>query len=170
MTNLAISCLTTSSLPWFMDLTFQVPTQSCSFQHRTLLSPPDTFAAECCFRFCPATSFFLELLVTVHSSPVSYWTPSDLGGSSCSVESFCLFIPFMEFLRQKCWSGLPVPPPGDHLLSELWLFPVHLGQPCMAWLMALLSYTSPFTPTSLWSLRGQNRGYAQNPQLQSARI
>ena len=31
--SLAISCLTTSNLPWFMDLTFQVPMQYCSFQH-----------------------------------------------------------------------------------------------------------------------------------------
>ena len=30
---LAISCLTTSNLPWFMDLTFQVPVQYCSLQH-----------------------------------------------------------------------------------------------------------------------------------------
>ena len=41
--TLAISCLTTSSLPWFMDLTFQVPMQYCSLQHQTLLSPPGTF-------------------------------------------------------------------------------------------------------------------------------
>ena len=31
--TLAISCLTTSNLPWFMDLTFQVPMQYCSLQH-----------------------------------------------------------------------------------------------------------------------------------------
>ena len=35
--TLAISCLTTSDLPWFMDLTFQVPMQYCSLQHGTLL-------------------------------------------------------------------------------------------------------------------------------------
>ena len=28
--TLAISCLTTSNLPWFIDLTFQVPMQYCS--------------------------------------------------------------------------------------------------------------------------------------------
>ena len=33
-----ISCLTTFNLPWFMDLTFQVPMQCCSLQHWTLLS------------------------------------------------------------------------------------------------------------------------------------
>ena len=31
MFTLAIFCLTTSSLPWFMDLTFQVPMQYCFF-------------------------------------------------------------------------------------------------------------------------------------------
>ena len=35
--TLAISCLTTSTLPWFMDLIFQVPMQYCSWQHQTLL-------------------------------------------------------------------------------------------------------------------------------------
>ena len=37
--------------------------------------------------------FFLELLViALHSSPVEYWTPSDLGrGSSSGVISFCFF-------------------------------------------------------------------------------
>ena len=29
--SLVISCLTTSNLPWFMDLTFQVPMQYCSY-------------------------------------------------------------------------------------------------------------------------------------------
>ena len=37
MFTLAISCLTTSNLPQFMDLTFQVPMQYCSLQHWTLL-------------------------------------------------------------------------------------------------------------------------------------
>ena len=34
MFTLAISCLTTSNLPWFMDLTFQVPMKYCSLQHQ----------------------------------------------------------------------------------------------------------------------------------------
>ena len=73
--TLAISCLTMSNLPWFMDLTFQVPMKYYSLQHQTLLAPPDT--AECPFHFGPASSFFLEQLLC--SSPVAYWTPSDLG-------------------------------------------------------------------------------------------
>ena len=41
MFTLAISCLTTSNLPWFMDLTFQVHLQYCCLQScKTLFSPP----------------------------------------------------------------------------------------------------------------------------------
>ena len=72
------------------------------------------------FRFGPATSFCLELLViALNSYPVAYWTPSDLGGSSSSVISFCLFILFMEFSKQEYWSEFPFPPPVDHVFSEL---------------------------------------------------
>ena len=49
MFTLAISYLTTSNLPRFMDLTFQVPMQYCSLQHRTLLLSPVTSTTGCCF-------------------------------------------------------------------------------------------------------------------------
>ena len=76
--NLAISCLPMSGLPWFMDLTFQVHMRYCSSQHWILLSPPDTSTTEHHFRFGPAASFFLELLViALHFSPGAYWTSSD---------------------------------------------------------------------------------------------
>ena len=87
--TLATSCLTTSNLPCFMDLTLQVPRKYCSLQCQTLLSPPDTPTNECCFHFGPAASFFLNLPVTaLCSSPVAYGTPSELGSSSFSVKSF----------------------------------------------------------------------------------
>ena len=113
---LAISCLTTSNLPWFMDLTFQVPMQYCSLQHQTLLPTPVTSTAGCCFCFGSIPPFFLELFL--HWSPVAYWAPTDLGSSSFSVLSLCLFILFMGFSRQEYWSGLPFPSPVDHILSE----------------------------------------------------
>ena len=84
--TLAISCLTTSNLPWFMDLIFQVPMQYFSLQHRTLLLSPDTSTTGCCFCFGSISSFFLELFL--HSSPVAYWAPTNLGSSSFSVLSF----------------------------------------------------------------------------------
>ena len=49
MFTLAISCLTTSNLPWFMDLTFQVPVQYWSLQHQTLLLSPITSTTGCFF-------------------------------------------------------------------------------------------------------------------------
>ena len=88
--TLAISCLTTSNLPWFMDLTFQVPMQYCSLQHQTLLPSPVTSMTECCLCFGSVSSFFLELFL--HWSPVAYWAPTNLGSSSFSVLSFWSFI------------------------------------------------------------------------------
>ena len=123
--TLAISCLTTSNLPWFMDLTFQIPMQYCSLQHRTLLPSPVTSTTGYCFHFGSISSFFLELFL--HCSAVAYWAPSDRGSSPFSVKSFCLFILFMEFSRQEYWSGLPFSSPVDHVLSELstMIYPVN---------------------------------------------
>ena len=117
MFTLAISCLTTSNLPWFMDLTFQVPMQCYSLQHWTLLPSPVTSTTGCCFCFGSVCSFFLELFL--HCFPVAYWAPTDVGSLSFIVISFCLFILFMGFSRQEYWSGLPFPSPMDHVLSEL---------------------------------------------------
>ena len=86
--TLAISCLATSYLPWFMDLTFQVLMQYCSLQHQTLLLSPVTSTIGYCFCFGSIPSFFLELFL--HWSPVGYWAPTDLGSSSFSILSFCL--------------------------------------------------------------------------------
>ena len=77
MFTLAISCLTTSNLPWFMDLTFQVPIQYCSSQQNTLLPSPITSTVGCCFHFGSVSSFFLELFL--HWSPVAYWASTYLG-------------------------------------------------------------------------------------------
>ena len=117
MFTLTISCLITSNLPWFMDLTFQVPMQYCSLQHRTLLPSPVTSTTGCCFCFDSVSSSFLELFL--HWAPVVYWAPTDLGSSSFSVLSFWLFILFMGFSRQEYWNGLPFPSPVDHILSGL---------------------------------------------------
>ena len=111
-----LSCLTTSNLPWFMDLTFQVPKQYCSLWHWTLLPSPVPSTTGCCFCFGSIPSFFLELFL--------HWSPVDIGhpltwGVHLSVPPFFLFILFMGFSRQEYWSGLPFPSPGDLILSEL---------------------------------------------------
>ena len=120
--TLAISCLTTSNMPWLMDLTFQVPMQycsllHCSLLHRTLLLSPVPSTTGHCFCSGSIHSFFLELFL--HWSPVAYWAPTDLGSSCFSILSFCLLILFMGFSRQENWSSLPFPSPGDHILSAL---------------------------------------------------
>ena len=127
MFTLAISCLTTSNLPWFVDLTFQVPMQYCSFQHWVFPSSPDThnwasfpFWPSCFVLFGTISGCFLLF-------PITYGTPSNLGGSSFSVISFCLFLKFMGFSRQIDRSGLPFPSPVDHILSE------HSTMTCLSW-------------------------------------
>ena len=85
--TLAISCLTTSNLPWFIDLTFQVPMQYCSL-HRTLLLSSVTSTTGCCFPFGSVSSFFLELFLC--SSPVANWTSTNLEDTSSGVIFFCL--------------------------------------------------------------------------------
>ena len=95
MFTLAIFRLTTSNLPWFMDLTFQVPMQYCSLQNWTLHPSPVTSTSESCFYFGSISSFFLELFL--HWSPVIYWAPTDLGSSSFTFLSFYLFILFTDY-------------------------------------------------------------------------
>ena len=43
------------------------------------------------------------------------------------------------------------------------LWPVCLGWPCMAWLVASLSYASPFAMTRLWSMKGN--GMVIDPKI-----
>ena len=81
--TLAISCLTTSNLPWFMDLTFQVPMQYYFLQHQTLLPSPVISTPRRCFCFGSVCSFLLGRFL--HSPPVAYWAPTDLLSSFFSV-------------------------------------------------------------------------------------
>ena len=117
MFTLAISCLTTFNLLWFMELGFKIPVQYCSLQHGTLLPSPVTSTTGCRFCFGSVSSFFLELFL--HSSPVAYWAPNDLGSSSFSIIFFYLFIQFMEWSGQEFWRCLPFPSKVDHIFSEI---------------------------------------------------
>ena len=120
--------------------------QYCSLQDQTLLLSPIPSTTQCCFCFGSILSFFLELFF--HWSPVPYWAPTDLGSSSFSVLSFCLFILFMGFSRQEYWSGLPFPSPVDHILSDLSTMTCsRLGWPHTAW----LSFIELDKLWSMWS-------------------
>ena len=112
MATLPISCLTTSNLPWFMDLTFQVPMQYCSLHYQTLLPSAVTTTT--------GELFSLWLCLFIVSGVISpLFSSSILGEFIFWCHIFCLFLLFMGFSRQEYWSGLPFPPLGDHVLSEL---------------------------------------------------
>ena len=66
--------------------------------------------------------------------------------------SFCIFILFMGFSRQECWSGLLFPPPGNHVSQNSPPWPICFGWPFMAWLMVSLSYTRLWSMWSVWLL------------------
>ena len=90
MSTLAISCLTTSNLPWFLHLTFQVPVQYFSLQHWTLLPSPDTFTTGHRFCFGSTSSFLLELFL--YSSLIAYWALPTWGvHRSVSYTFACLY-------------------------------------------------------------------------------
>ena len=119
--------------------------QYCSLQHRTLLLSPVTSTTGYCLCFDSIPSLFLELFL--HWSPVAHWTPTDLGNSSFSILSFCLFILFMGLSRQEYLSALPFPSPVDHILWDLSTM-THLSWwPHTAW----LSFTELDMTVALWS-------------------
>ena len=64
MFTLDISCLTTSNLPWFMDLTFLVPMQHCSLQKWTLLLSPVPPTNGCYFALTPSLHSFWSFFST----------------------------------------------------------------------------------------------------------
>ena len=116
--TLAVCCLTTSNLPWFMDLTFQVPMQYCSLQHQTLLPSPVTSTTGCCFCFGSIPSFFLELFL--HWSPVAYWAPTGQGSSSFSVLSFLPVHSVHGVLKARIMKWFSIPfSSGPHSVRPL---------------------------------------------------
>ena len=120
MFTLAISCLTTCNLPWFINIPGSYP---------MLIFTASGFTFSTRHRHNWALfSLWLSLFLPSGflSSPVVYLAPTDLGISSFSVISLCLSLLFMGFSRPECWSGLPFPSLVDHVLSELSII-THLG-------------------------------------------
>ena len=113
---LAISCLTTSNLPWFMGLTFQAPMQYCCLQHRTLLLHQLHPKLGIVFALAPSLILSRVISTLIFSSILGTYQPGDFI-FQCHI--FCLFILFMGFSRQECWSALPFSSLVDHILSEL---------------------------------------------------
>ena len=117
MFTIVISCLTTSNLPWFMDLTFQVPMQYCPLQHQTLLPSPITSTVGWCFHFGSVSSFFLELFL--HWSPVAYWASTYLG-SHLSVSYILPFHTVHGVLKARILNWLAISfSSGPHFVRTL---------------------------------------------------
>ena len=101
--------------------------QHCCLQHWTLLASLVTSTTGCCFCFGSISSFFLELFL--HSSPVAYWAPIDLGSSSFSD----IFLPFHTVhgvlkARRLKWFAIPFSR-GPHFVRPLHYDPSVLGAP-----------------------------------------
>ena len=99
--TLAISCLITSNLPWFMGQTFQVPMQYCSLQHWTLLSLPETStvqlssATQLCPTLCDPIDCSTPGLPVPHQLPEFtqthlHWVGDAIQSSSVILFSSCV--------------------------------------------------------------------------------
>ena len=113
MFTLAISCWTTSNLPGFRDLTFQVPMQYYSLQHQILLPPLDTSTIGCCFCFGSASSFLLELFL--HSFLVAHWTPTNPAGLILQNDILLPFHTVHGVLKAGMLKWLTIPSPSSDL-------------------------------------------------------
>ena len=117
--NLAIFCVTTSNLPWFMYLTLYVlcnivlTASDFTFMTRYIRSWVlfplwlSLFILSGAIRNCPPL-FPSSILDTFWPGGLIFW---------CHI-----FLPFHTVLGVswlEYWSGLPFPPPVEHVLSEL---------------------------------------------------
>ena len=143
--GISLHLLTTYYLPWFMDLTFQVPMQYCTLQHQTLLLPV----------FSPWLSVFILSGAISSLFPISVLDIFWPGG----LNLWChIFFAFSYCLWGSCGKNCGA---ACHSLFR-WttfcqnypLWPVHFRWSCTAWLIVSLSYASPFTKTRLWSMKG----------------
>ena len=111
----AISCLTTSNLPWFMDLPFQF---LCSI---VLCSIRLYFH----YQSYPQLGVVLALALFLVSGVISSLFSSSILGTYWPEEFIfqChIFLPFhtvYEVLKQDYWSVLPFPSPVNQVLPEL---------------------------------------------------
>ena len=77
MFTLAISYLTTSNLPWFIDLPFHVPMQYCSLQHWTLLYHQSHPQLGVVFALVPSLRSFGVISPLISSSILGTYQPAE---------------------------------------------------------------------------------------------
>ena len=117
MFTLAISCLTTSNLPWFTDLTFQVPYAIMFFTASDFPSINSHIHSW--------VLFLLWLCLFILSGGISLFFSNRILGTYWPGEFISQYHTFLPFhtvhgvFKATYWSGLPFPFPADHVLSEL---------------------------------------------------
>ena len=136
MFSLVFSCWITSNLPWFIDLTFQVPMQYCSLQHRTLLPSPVTSTTGCCFCFGSVSVLSGIISPLFSSSILGTYRPGE------SIFQCPIFLPFHTVhgvlkARMLKWFAIPFSS-GPHFIRTLpWT--IYLVWPYLVWLIVSLS-------------------------------
>ena len=154
-TFLSISCLTTSNLSSYIDLIFQV-----SMQH-VFTASDFTFTTKhihywTLFLFWP--SYFIRSGAICNCPllfPHSILDTLTCSGSSSGNISFCLFVLYMGSPGKNIGVGCLFLLQWTTFYQNSSLHPICLGWPCMASLIASLSYASPFSMTRLWSTKGK---------------
>ena len=159
-TSDAIYPPTTSNSPRFMDLTFQVPMQYFSLQHRTF-----TFTTRHIHNWASFPLWPRHIILSGTISNCPLLSPSSLldtfqpAGLIFQCYKLCAFsyCPWGSCGKNTevvCHSLLQ----WTMFCQNSSLWPVHFVRPCMARLIASLSYASHFT-TRLWSMkrRGKQR-------------
>ena len=119
MFTLAISYLTTSNLPWFMDLTFQVPMQYCSLQHQTFLPSPVISRIGCCFCFGSVSKGPSSQSYGFSSSHVRMWKLDYKEG--WAPKNWCFQIVVLENTLQSPLDCKEIKP-GNPKGNQLWKF------------------------------------------------
>ena len=117
MFNLAISCLITSNLPWFMDP--NIPGSYAIF----FCTAPDFTSIPSHIHNWVLFSLWLHLFIL--SGVISPVFSSSILGTyqpGKFIFQYHIFLPFhtvQGLSMPEYWSGLPLPSPVDHVLSEL---------------------------------------------------
>ena len=99
-----------------MDLTFQVPMQYCSLQHRTLLPSPVTSTTGHCLLWLRL--FILSGVISplISTSILGTYRPGEF------IFQCHIFVPFhtvLGILKARILTWFAFPSPVDHVLSEL---------------------------------------------------
>ena len=115
--TLAISCLTTSTLPCFMDLTFQVHMQYCSLQHWTLLLSPVTSTTVLFLLWLHPVILSGVIFPLISSSILGTYRPGEFL-FQCPI--FLAFHTVYGVLKARIWKWFAIPfSSGPHFVRTL---------------------------------------------------